>query len=498
MLKNTSEVWRPILVAVLFFLLISWATLRADDEKKLTLDQRADRLPALAERFFKPLVDREWATGLVVGVIDERGPRVFAVGRKGTPSAEPPDGDTVFEIGSVTKVFTGTLLADMAHRGLVSIDDPVNKFLPGDIDQLKCAGREMRLVDLATHTSGLPRLPSNLSPKVESDPYADYAAEHLHAFLKSHAQPSLAKSLGKSLTDLFSAKPKQSWEYSNLGVGLLGHLLERKAEKPYEELLLEHICRPLEMGSTRITLDDALKARLIPGHDSDGKPNPNWKFACLAPCGGLHSTANDLLKFLAAHLELTDTPLKPAIDLATKSHFTVKPDLDMGLNWLLRKPEPVFHNGMTGGYNSFLAYSKARKLGVVVLVDTALGGQTGLLDQVTASFIRSLIDEKPRDPPRIRTAITVDRAQLEKYAGKYTLVPLVATFDITSEGDRLYAKLTGQQSFRIFPESETKFFYKAVDAQITFELDPAGAVTRLILHQNGKDQPAPRQTTPAD
>jgi len=341
-------------------------------------------------------------------------------------------------------------------------------------------------------------MPSNWSPQDINDPYADYTAENLHAFLKSHAHPSLTKALGKSLTDLFSTKPKQNWEYSNLGVGLLGHLLERKAEKPYEELLLERICRPLEMHSTRLTLDDALKARLIPGHDADGNPNPNWKFACLAPCGGLHSTANDLLKFLAAHLELTDTPLKPAIELATKPHFTVNPKLDMGLNWILRKPEPVYHNGMTGGYSSFIAYYKARKLGVVVLVDTALGGQTGLLDQATIPFIRSLIDEKNHDPPLIRTATTVDPAQLEKYAGKYTLVPLVAIFDITTEGDRLYAKLTGQQRFRIFPESETKFFYKAVDAQITFELDPSGAVTRLVLHQNGKDQPALRQATPAE
>jgi D-alanyl-D-alanine-carboxypeptidase/D-alanyl-D-alanine-endopeptidase len=479
-------------------LLCSAVNLRADDQPKPSLDDRAANLPALAERFFKPLVDRQWASGLVVGVIDERGPRVFAFGRKGAANSEPPDGDTVFEIGSVTKVFTSTLLADMAHRGLVSIDDPVNKFLPADIEPLQCAGREMRLVDLATHTSGLPRMPSNWSPQDINDPYADYTSENLHAFLKGHAQPSLAKALGKSLTDLFSAKPKQNWEYSNLGVGLLGHLLERKAEKPYEELLLERICRPLEMHSTRLTLDDSLKARLIPGHDADGSPNPNWKFACLAPCGGLHSTVNDLLKFVAAHLELTDTPLKPAIDLATKPHFTVNPKLDMGLNWLLRKPEPVFHNGMTGGYNSFVAYSKPRKLGVVVLVDTALGGQTGLLDQVTVPFLRSLIDEKHHDPPKIRTATSVDRDKLKKYAGKYTLVPLVAIFDITCQEDRLYAQLTGQQSLRIFPESETKFFYKAVDAQITFELDSSGAVTRLVLHQNGKDQPAPRQSDSAE
>jgi CubicO group peptidase (beta-lactamase class C family) len=469
------------------------ACLAADETRRLTPDERAKRLESEVARFFKPLVDREWATGLVVGVIDERGPRVFGFGRKAKDTSESPDGDTVFEIGSVTKVFTSTLLADMVERGLLSVDDPINKFLPDDIGPLKRGDREMRLIDLATHTSGLPRMPGNWSPKDMHEPYLDYTTENLFDFLREQAKPSVLRSVGKSLGSLFRAKDEPKWEYSNLGVGLLGTLLARKAEQPYEDLLLDRICRPLGMTSTKLSPDDSMTARLIGGHDGDGKLIPNWHFACLAPCGGLRSTTNDLLKFVAANLELTDTPLKPALARTQQHYFTVNDHLDMGLNWLLPKSGVVFHNGMTGGYNSFVGFSKTDKLGLVVLADTTVGGTSGLLDRVAMSFLRVVTEDKPREPPTIRAATIVDAAVLQKYTGKYSLVPLIATFSITCDDNRLYAQLTGQPSFRIYPESETEFFYKVVDARITFHTDSAGSVTQLVLHQNGKDRPAARE-----
>lgn len=487
--RSRSIVW---LFAALL-LLATFSATSGDEPARLTAEQRAERVEGEVRRFFQPLVDREWAQALVVGVVDERGPRVFGFGRRADSSTEPPDGDSVFEIGSVTKVFTGTLLADMAERGLVNIDDPVNKLLPADIGPLRCAGHEMRLVDLATHTSGLPRMPANWSPQDGTDPYADYTTEKLFEFLKEHAKPSLSRAVGNTLTNLLGKKNQPKWEYSNLGVGLLGTLLARKAERPYEALLLERIYRPLGMDRTRITPDAAMTARLIPGHDADGNPAKNWKFGCLAPCGGLYSTANDLLKFVSANMDLTDTPLKAAMAKTQQPHLTVNPKLDMGLNWLLFKPDVVFHNGMTGGYNSSVAFSKSQKLGVVVLADTAIGGDSGLLDQVAIAFYKTITEDKQRDLPRIRATQSVDRATLQKYAGKYTLVPLVATFTITCDDNRIYAQITGQPRLRIYPESETEFFYKAVNAQITFESDESGNVKRLVLHQHGKDMAAARQ-----
>jgi CubicO group peptidase (beta-lactamase class C family) len=247
------------------------------------------------------------------------------------------------------------------------------------------------------------------------------------------------------------------------------------------------------MTSTRLNPDASMQARLFAGHDADGERVENWKFGCLAPCGGLYSTANDLLKFLAAGLELRETPLKAAFATALEPRVEVNKQLKMGLNWLLIKDEWASHDGMTGGYASFVAMSKTDKLGIVVLSNTAIGGEGNQLGMFTASLVKSLVEKDPPQLPVVPAATSVKPELLESYVGKYTLVPLVATFTISREDDRLYAQLTGQPLFRIYPESESKFFYKVVKAKITFERDEQGKVERLVLHQNGKDMPAARQ-----
>lgn len=468
----------------------------AEEKQMLTVEERAQRLDDLAERYFRPLVEQEWTAGIVVGVIDERGRRVFAYGRAVDDQAQPPTGDTLFEIGSVTKVFTGLLLADMAERGLVKLDQPVNELLPDDIGPLLCGKRPMQLVDLATHTSGLPRLPANLVPSDMDDPYADYKPELLYACLKEQAAPAPLQSLTKSISGLFGAvaakKERPQWEYSNLGVGLLGHLLERRAGRPYEELIVDRICQPLGMHHTRATLDDALLAKLAKGHDADGKAVKNWSLGCLVGAGGLRSSADDMLRFVAVQLELVDSPLKAAIAKTQEPQAKVNDRTEIGLNWMLMKPDLVIHDGMTGGYSSVVGFSRKQKLGVVVLANTA-GGQSGIVGRTASAFFKALRETEPGDPPVVRPLAKLDRAVLQKYAGSYTLVPLVATLTVTCEDERLFAQLTGQPRFRIYPESETKFFYKVVNAQITFECDATGHVERLVLHQNGKDMRAARQ-----
>lgn len=480
---------RGTILAALLSIAVLYApnTAMAEEPSADARDALAKSVFQGAELYIKPLVDRGWAHAIVVGVVDSRGSQVVGFGRRTADKPEPPDGDSLFEIGSVTKVFTGTLLADMAERGLLAIDDPANKFLPEDIKELQTQDHAMRLVDLATHSSGLPRMPTNWQPKDSTDPFVDYTNEKLYECLKQHAAPSLGKSLGK----LLGTQPKTQWEYSNLGVGLLGHLLERKAGQPYEQLLEERICRPLGMQSTRLVLDDAVTARLIAGHDSDGNAEKNWHFACLAPCGGLRSSVNDLLKFVSANMGLTDTPLKAACLLAQQPRYELNAKSSVGLNWFVRG-DLVFHDGMTGGYSSFVGFSKSKRLGVVVLADTTVGGTSGLLNQASLALVKSLIGEPPAEPPVVRAAVAVDTARLAQYVGSYSLVPLIATFTITSEEDKLLAQLTGQPRFRIFPESDSRFFYRVVDAQIEFERDDSGNVTALLLHQGGKDMKAGR------
>src|ERR1700733_12200103 len=203
------------------------------------------------------LIDRidvqHQSVGIVVGVIDRGERRVITYGHLEKGDTRPLNGDTIFEIGSETKVFTSLLLADMVQRGEVALGDPVAKYLPTGTKMPERNGRSITFVDLATHTSGLPRLPANMSPKDPANPYADYSVEQLYQFLATY---QLTRDIGSE------------YEYSNLGGGLLGHVLALRARMTYEALVESRICTPLEMNSTRISLSPEMKSRLAAGHNA--------------------------------------------------------------------------------------------------------------------------------------------------------------------------------------------------------------------------------------
>ncbi|MGA7969298.1 MAG: serine hydrolase domain-containing protein, partial [Terriglobales bacterium] len=312
--------------------------------------------PVLVDR-----IDKEHQSiGIVVGVIEPAGRRVIAYGSLDKGDKRALDGDTVFEIGSVTKVFTSLLLADMVQRGEVALTDPVAKYLPPGVKVPERGGRQITLQDLATHTSGLPRLPPNLAPKDPANPYADYSVEQLYQFLSSY---QLTRDIGSQ------------YEYSNLGGGLLGHVLARRAGMDYETLVRSRICEPLGMKSTGITLSAGMKSRMAVGHDRSLDAVENWDLPTLAGAGGLRSTANDLLTFLAANLGYTKSPLAPAMAamLATRRPTDV-PGLEIGLGWhILTKDgrEIIWHNGGTGGFRTFIAFDPKSRTGVVALSNTS-------------------------------------------------------------------------------------------------------------------------------
>ena len=228
------------------------------------------------------------AAGLVVGVIhgDRRG--VFGFGKLARDDPSTPSEATLFEIGSIAKVFTALVLADMAACGEVALNDPICKHLPDSVHVPRRGEHEITLEHLATHTSGLPRLPANLNPKDMANPYADYTVADLYQFLSEF---HLTRDVGAA------------YEYSNVGVGLLGHILGLVAGRPFEDLVIERICRPLGMDDTRIALDPKRAGRLAHGHDTGGNPVPNWDSPTLAGAGALRSTGRDMLAFLAANLD---------------------------------------------------------------------------------------------------------------------------------------------------------------------------------------------------
>jgi serine-type D-Ala-D-Ala carboxypeptidase/endopeptidase len=426
-----------------------------------------------------PLIEAEWCVGAVVGVIDEQGTRVFGYGRLSRDDSRKPDGDSVFEIGSITKGFTGILLADMVGRGEVALDDPAQKLLPASVKLRVFEEQPITLEHLTTHASGLPRLPGDFAPADWSNPYADYTADRMYAFLNEF-KPKRA--------------PRAQFEYSNLGTGLLGHLLALRAGKGYEALVAERILDPLGMSDTYFDLPGDARARLARGHNADGETVGNWDFSALAAAGALRSTANDMLKFLAAAIAAADapspgsSPLANAIALAITPRAPASGNNDVGFGWHVRlKDGVVWHNGGTGGYNAYCAWVPRRKAGVVVLVNTA----GDCADVLGYTVMQRLLGNAKFEPTPRRTVTQLTPDVLDRRVGRYAILPGFS-LTVMRDGERLYCQATDQPAFRIYPESETDFFYKVVDARISFKLDKSGRAFMLTLHQNGLKLPGIR------
>jgi D-alanyl-D-alanine-carboxypeptidase/D-alanyl-D-alanine-endopeptidase len=484
------------------------------------------------------------SVGIVVGIIEPQDRRMIAYGARAPDDPRLLDGDTVFEIGSITKVFTALVLADMVRRGEVALTDPVGKVLPPEVKVPERNGQSITLQHLAMHVSALPRLPMNFRPKDAGDPYADYSVDSLYQFLSSH---ELRRDVGSR------------YEYSNLATGLLGHALARHAGMAFEELVRTRITQPLGLANTGIALSRGMKERLTPGHNEHLDRVPNWHLLALAGAGALRSTTNDLLAFLAANLGLEKSPLAEAM-AAMRSVRGPRGEggREMALGWMVSKigdREIVWHNGATGGYWTFIGFDLKNRLGVVVLSNTILSIDDIGLHLLTGEFpLSKHYQEIPIDPSRLdalvgryrlddkstiaitrvgdrlfaqpatqgrfglfaksdneffakssstqieavpyeRKELVLDAKLLDRYVGRYRLTP---NFIITviRDDDRLFAQATNQHALRIYPESDRQFFYRAVDAQITFVPDGDGPAASLILHQNGRDRLAPRVAGP--
>jgi len=436
----------------------------------------------IREILVKRIDQQKQAVGIVAGVIEPAGRRVVAYGNLANGDPRTLDGDTIFEIGSATKVFTSLLLADMVNRKEVTLDDPAAKYLPENVRMPERNGKSITLLDLSTHTSGLPPLPSNLKPQ------AGYSMDDLYQFLSGYTLPR---------------DPGSEYEYSNLGAGLLGHLLARRAGTDYESLIRSRIARPLGMLDTGITLSSSMNQRMATGHNAMLAPVANSDLpAPLAGAGALHSSANDMLTFLEAFLGYKEPPLAPAMKAMLEVRRPAG-QATIGLGWIIMSAhgrEIVGHNGATGGFRSFVGYSPQERIGVVILSNASTA--TGI-DDIGFHLLNPMAPLANPEPPNQHAEIRIDPMLLDNYTGRYQVAPNLI-LEITRDGDRLFAQgfaqlphnrpgdLTGLPKFELFAEGEKDFFVMASDSQITFEADPEGRATSLILHKAGRDMPAPR------
>jgi D-alanyl-D-alanine-carboxypeptidase/D-alanyl-D-alanine-endopeptidase len=240
--------------------------------------------------------------GMVIGIVDEHGSQVFAVGKLDNGTDQEVNSDTLFEIGSITKTFTVLLLEDMVNRGEMKLDDPVEKYLPESVKVPSRNGKKITLLNLAAQDSGLPFDGTNMIQRDPRNIFADYTADNLYTFLS-----------GYSLTQ----DPGAEFRYSNAGIALLGNAIERKSGRDFESLVRERICVQLHMDSTCVSVPADLKPRLATGHDDDGNRHPGMILQVIIPAGGIRSTASDMLKYVSANIGLQPSTLTP---LMRKTH----------------------------------------------------------------------------------------------------------------------------------------------------------------------------------
>jgi CubicO group peptidase (beta-lactamase class C family) len=342
----------------------------------------ADIRRILAER----LEGFEQRVSIIVGTIGPAGRRVVAHGAMGLTDARSVNGDTLYEIGSITKVFTSLILADMVERGEVALDDPVAKYLPGTVKVPQRGGKQITLYDLSTHRSGLPRMPSNFAPKDPLNPYPDYPVARLYEFLSAY---ELSRDIGAE------------YEYSNLGAGLLLHALARRSGMDAERLLRERVFRPLGMTATVVLLSPFLKSRMSTPHTSVFRlaPTPRWDFTeVFAGAGALRSSANDMLTFLAANLGYTKTSLSGAMARMLAVRRDATASFTIGLGWRVEPQKDgmdiVWHGGATYGSRTFTGFDPRSRTGVVVLSN--YNGGSGI-DDIGHHVLNSaaLIDTGP-------------------------------------------------------------------------------------------------------
>jgi D-alanyl-D-alanine-carboxypeptidase/D-alanyl-D-alanine-endopeptidase len=390
--------------------------------------------------------------GVSAALVSEKGSLFGSAGKFAADDPRPITADTEFEIGSVTKVFTGLLLADAIRVGKLRVDVAV----AGPFAETNITHEQ-----LATHTSGLPRLHSGFAARERDNPYAEqYLSTLVSAWVR----------------DVPNAKPG-TVAYSNFGFAVLGQAIAAAWGRSYEELLRDRIFTPLELKDTFASWRDADPIRLAPGHALAGRVK-NWDGNAYAPAGAVTSTARDMATFVQACLGLVETPLAPIIEHAMRPRVAgEKATRRHGFGWItdtIESPKVVWHNGGTGGYRSIVALDPTRKIGIVVL--------TNHIDSVDGLGMALLSGKKL--PATVHSADAAK--ELLPFLGKYPLNPQFV-LTIAANRDQLFVQATNQPAFKLGRIGEDRFAVEGPKAEISFERDNEGNIVALVLHQNGRD-----------
>jgi len=347
-----------------------------------------DAIPAVPIAELKAVLDRDLAAalkqgalapetggGVVIGVVEGGVRRIFVYG--------PVKEDSIFEIGSISKTFTGLILAQLVEQHKVQLDEPVRELLPKGTVPMP-ARAEITLLDLATQHSGLPRMPDNFHPADTQDPYADYRAANLYEYVAKHG-------VEKPTDPIFN--------YSNLGLGLLGQALANRMAMTYPELLKMQVSGPLHLKDTVVALSPEQEKRFAQGHDAQHLAAHSWSLDALAGAGAIRSTGSDMLTYLEAqvHPDMVKPAaggtaadagspsgtLSSALQMSHELRADAMPGMKIALAWLfITDTGTYWHNGATGGYSSYALFNPKENYAVVVLFNTTIGKGGSFADRL--------------------------------------------------------------------------------------------------------------------
>ncbi len=346
-----------------------------------------------------PLVKNEIAQGISIGYIQGDSWGIIHLGNA-MPSGQKADNQTLYELGSISKVFTSILLADSVIRGDIKLESNAETENAAGIRLPSRDGRSITWLDLSTHRSGLPRLPANLDAESLKDPYRNYDSSKAAAALDSLELPR---------------KPGEAQEYSNFAVSVLGHLIAEKAGKPYQQLLRERITQPLGMTDCTVDLTDDQKKRFAFPNEKVGSPTLAWSFADMPGAGGVRANMRDMMRFARAQLDPPSGTLGEAIELAWKKHSeSDATGPATGLGWMIAGDgETRWHNGGTGGSRSAIYINRRIQTAVVVLCNTAVENEVdalatyliqvaaGMPDVKKPAFDKPTAKGQNQEPPKV-------------------------------------------------------------------------------------------------
>lgn len=451
--------------------------------------------PALIARaqldpWLQPVLDGHFVHGLVVGMVDGHGAVVYGYGSVGDTGAAPA-GDTIFPVGSVSKTFTGLLLASQVEAGQLAPDTPVQQLVPAEMKVPTYDGTPIALEDLTTHTSGLPEtVAASYQPSDPANYWADFSVATLEAVLENTA---------------LASKPGTHFAYSNVGEGLLGYALSRRAGTSWNEQVQRVIAGPLGLVDTSNALTATQALRRAPGYDGDLAAAEPWTFTeAAAGAGSLQSTANDLLAYAAVQAGITAAPNAQLGAAMARSQVPLRPTsipgYQIGYNWIIGNTiHVVWHNGGVGDGLAFVGFDPDTHVGVVVLTDTAaLGVGTPVFGDLPTSIgllLLAWIDDARAAPPAMSTllptTVAVDAAKLQAYVGTYAVAGAPQPLAIALDNGRLTATAPWLFWYPVglYPTSTTAFLGRSFGVAATF----AGDGTTVALdvagqHLTGKKQ----------